>query len=81
LLGAVAPVRLRDEVLLAAVSESITIVDLSATPDWVLVAGGTLVVAFIIWILIMVLRWALWLLFFGVMLGGLGWAGWLLLQP
>jgi len=67
-------------VLLAAVTESITIVDLSAYPEWMLVAGGTLLVALVVWLLITILKWALWLLFYGVLLGGLGWAVWLLVK-
>ena len=86
LLGGVASVRLRDVVFAALVKESVTlresvtVVDLSAYPDWLLVLGGTLVVALVVWLLITLLKWTLWLLFFGVLIGGLAWAGWLLWQ-
>jgi hypothetical protein len=55
-------------------------VDLSAYPRWLVVLTGTLLAALIIWILMKLLKWTLWLLFFGVLFGGMFWAGWLLLQ-
>jgi hypothetical protein len=64
----------------ALVKETVTIVDLTAYPDWVLVLGGTLVTAFFVWLLITLLKWALWFLFFGILIGGLGWTAWLLVQ-
>ena len=66
--------------LLAAAAESTTIIDLSAYPDWLLVLAGTLVAAFIVWLLITMLKWTLWLLFFGILVGGLVWSGWLLME-
>ena len=55
-------------------------VDLSAYPRWLVVLVGTLLAALAIWILMKLLKWALWLLFFAVLIGGLWWAGWLLLH-
>lgn len=54
--------------------------DLSAYPPWLVVAVGTLVAALLVWILMKLLKWTLWLLFFGVLIGGLAWAAWLFLQ-
>jgi hypothetical protein len=54
--------------------------DLSSYPQWLVVLVGTLVAALILWILIKVLRVALWLLFFAILIGGVAWAGWLLLH-
>ncbi len=56
-------------------------VDLSAYPRWLVVLGATLVAALVIWLFIKLLKVALWVLFFVVLIGGLAWAGWLLLQP
>ncbi|MEO5958022.1 MAG: hypothetical protein ABIZ49_09120 [Opitutaceae bacterium] len=68
--------------LLAAVTQTVKSFefDLSAYPRWLVVAGATLVVALVVWILIKLLKWTLWLVFFGVLIGGLAWAGWLLVQ-
>ncbi len=73
-------VRLGNRVFLALVKESVTVVDLSGYPDWLLVLGGTVGGALIVWLLITLLKWTLWLLFYGVLIGGVMWAGWLLLQ-
>ena len=73
-------VRLGTRVFLALVKESVTVVDLSGYPDWLLVLGGTVGGALIVWLLITLLKWTLWLLFYGVLIGGVMWAGWLLLQ-
>ncbi len=73
-------VRLGELVFLALVKESVTVVDLSGYPDWLLVLGGTVGGALIVWLLITLLKWTLWLLFYGVLIGGVMWAGWLLLQ-
>jgi hypothetical protein len=54
--------------------------DLSSYPQWLVVLVGTLVAALILWILIKVLRVALWLLFFAILIGGVAWTGWLLLH-
>lgn len=66
----------------AVVKETVKVYDfdLSAYPRWLVVLGGTLVAALAIWLLIKLLKWTLWLLFFGVLIGGLLWAGWLLLR-
>ena len=79
-LGRNPSVRLLNRVIFALVHESVTVVDLSGYPDWLLVLGGTLIAALVVWLLITVLKWTLWLLFFGVLIGGLAWAGWLLIQ-
>lgn len=73
-------VRLGKRVFLALVKESVTVVDLSGYPDWLLVLGGTFGGALVVWLLITLLKWTLWLLFYGVLIGGVMWAGWLLLQ-
>ncbi len=49
-------------------------IDLSAYPQWLVVLVGTLFAALVIWLLIKVLKWALWLLFFGVLVGGILWS-------
>jgi hypothetical protein len=67
-------------VLAAAVKETVTIIDLSAYPDWLVVLGGTLLTALIVWLLITLMKWALWILFYVVLVGGVLWAGWLLLR-
>ena len=55
-------------------------VDLSAYPKWLVIAVGTLAAALIIWIMIKLLKWTLWLLFFAVLVGGLLWAGYVLIN-
>lgn len=55
-------------------------IDLSAYPDWLLVLVGTALALLAIWILMKVLKWTLWLLFFGVLIGGTLWAAWLLVN-
>ncbi len=55
-------------------------IDLSAWPRWLVVLAATLVVALVIWIGIKLLKLALWLLFFAVLIGGLGWAVWELVK-
>ena len=72
--------RLRGRVHPAAAVTRSYFVDLSAYPQWLVVLVGTLVAALVIWILIKLLKWALWLLFFGVLIGGILWAGYLLLR-
>jgi len=49
-------------------------------PSWLQVAVATVFAALAIWVLMKVLKWALWLLFFLVLLGGLAAAAWLLIQ-
>ena len=55
-------------------------VDLSGHPKWLVVFVSTLVLALIIWIMMKLLKWALWLIFFGVLIGGLLWSGYLLIN-
>ena len=55
-------------------------VDLSAYPRWLVILGGTLILALVIWIGMKMLKVALWLLFFGVLIGGLAWMAWELLK-
>jgi hypothetical protein len=45
-------------------------------PDWAVIALATVVLALAIWIAIKLMKWALWILFFVVLLGGFGWALW-----
>jgi hypothetical protein len=65
--------------LAQVVTESL-LVDLSAHPRWLVVLVGTFVAALAIWIVIKLLKWALWLLFFAVLLGGTFWAAYLWLE-
>ena len=65
--------------LAQVVTESL-LVDLSAHPRWLVVLVGTFVAALAIWIVIKLLKWALWLLFFAVLLGGTFWAAFLWLE-
>lgn len=55
-------------------------VDLSAYPKWLVVLVGTLVAALVIWITMKLLKWALWLLFFAVLVGGVLWTAFLLVN-
>jgi hypothetical protein len=72
--------RLRGGVLLAQAVTKTYSFDASAYPQWLVVLVLTLVAALGIWILIKVMKLALWLLFFAVLFGGVFWAGCLLLQ-
>ncbi|MBL9211726.1 MAG: hypothetical protein JNL92_14745 [Opitutaceae bacterium] len=65
--------------LVQVVTESL-LVDLGAQPRWLVVLVGTVVAALAIWIVMKLLKWALWLLFFAVLLGGTFWTLWLLLE-
>ena len=65
---------------LAQVQSKSYIVDFSGWPQWAVVLVGTLAAAIVIWILMKVLKIALWILLFAVLVGGLIWAGYLLLQ-
>ena len=72
---------LRGSVLLAeAVTNHTFFVDLSAYPKWLVVLVGSLAAALIIWFAMKLLKWTLWLLFFGVLVGGVLWAGYLLIN-
>ena len=66
--------------LLAEVVTRSLFVDLSAYPKWLVVLVGSLVAALVIWIVMKLLRWTLWLLFFGVLVGGVLWAACLLIN-
>lgn len=70
--------RLVERVCFAEVVTKTVFVDLSAYPRWLVVLVGTLLAALVIWILMKLLKWALWLLFFAVLFGGVFWAMWLL---
>ena len=54
--------------------------DLSGYPRWLVVLGLTLVTAFILWVLMKLLKWTLGLLVVVVLIGGVAWALWLLVQ-
>lgn len=62
------------------VEQHTTTIDLSSWPRWLVVLCATLVLALVIWIGMKLLKVALWLLFFIVLIGGICWAAWLLLQ-
>ncbi len=64
----------------AVVQQHVTTIDVSSWPQWLQVLCGTLLVAFFIWVGMKLLKVALWVVFFIVLIGGLAWAGWLLLQ-
>jgi hypothetical protein len=72
--------RLRGSVLFADVVSNPYFVDLSAYPKWLVVLVGTLVAALVIWITMKLLKWALWLLFFAVLIGGALWTAFLLVN-
>jgi hypothetical protein len=55
-------------------------VDLSGWPQWAIVLVGTLVAVILIWIFMKVMKVALWILLFTVLVGGLLWTGRLLLN-
>jgi hypothetical protein len=71
--------RLGVAVLVSEISRSIMI-DLSAYPRWLVIFVGTLVAVVVIWIMMKLLKLALWLLLIAVLVGGLVWAGWELVQ-
>jgi hypothetical protein len=66
--------------LLAEVVSRTYFFDLSGYPRWLVILGGTLVLALVIWIGMKLLKVALWLLFFGVLIGGFAWMTWELLR-
>ena len=82
LLGVVARAGLGGGVLLAQATEASKtyFFDLSGYPRWLVVLVATLILALVIWIGMKLLKVALWLLFFVVLIGGIAWAMWLLLQ-
>ena len=56
--------------MLLAETTRTVFIDLSAYPRWMVVLVGTLLAVVVIWILMKVLKWALWLLLFAVLVGG-----------
>ena len=66
--------------LLAETVSKTYLFDFSGWPQWAIVLVGTLAAALIIWILIKLMKLALWFLLFGVLIGGVCWAGYLLLH-
>jgi hypothetical protein len=71
---------LRGGVLIAQVVTKSYFVDLSAYPQWLVVLVGTLAAVLVIWIMMKLLKWALWLLFFAVLVGGVLWSAYLLVN-
>ncbi len=78
-LGPAEPCGLGGAVPLSEIAHSIMI-DLSEYPRWLVVLGGTVVAVVVIWIMMKLLKLALWLLLISVLIGGLVWAGWELMQ-
>ena len=72
--------RLRGGVQLAEIVTKTWFVDLDAYPRWLVVFVATLVAALLVWIAMKVLKLALWLLFYGVLIGGTAYAVWLLVN-
>jgi hypothetical protein len=79
-LGVAAAARLGESVLLAEVVTKSYFVDLSSYPRWLVILVGTLVLALVVWIGMKLLKVALWVLFFLVLVGGIAWAGWELIH-
>ncbi len=79
-LGVRAAARLGRVVPLAEIVTQTWYADLSAYPPWLLVLAGSFSLALVIWILIKLMKLALWLALFGVLIGGTAWAIWLLLN-
>jgi len=79
-LGVRAASRLGRFVPLAEIVTQTWYADLSGYPPWLLVLGGSFALALVIWILMKLMKLALWLAFFAVLIGGIAWAGWLLLN-
>jgi hypothetical protein len=80
LLGVTEEGRLGGRVQFAQVTSETVWVDVSGYPQWLVVLVGTFVAVLIIWILMKLLKWTLWLLMFGVLIGGVVWSGWLLVN-
>lgn len=74
------PARLRGGVLFAQVVTESYFVDLSAYPKWLVVLVGTFAAVLVIWIMMKLLKWALWFLLFVVLVGGVLWSGYLLVN-
>lgn len=66
--------------LLAQTVSKSYLFDFSGWPQWVVVLVGTLVAVVLIWIFMKLMKVALWVFLFIVLLAGLGWAGYLLLK-
>lgn len=66
--------------LLAETVTKIYSLDLSEYPRWLVVMGATVLAALAVWVLMKILKLALWLLFFAILIGGFAWGLWLLLQ-
>ena len=67
--------------LLAVIAKATTALDsLADYPRWFVVTCGTIVAAVLIWVTMKLLKLALWLLIFAVLLVGLGTAAWLLMK-
>ncbi len=62
--------------MLADIVAKAYFVDLSGWPRWLVVLVGTVVLALLIWIGMKLLKVALWVLFFVVLIGGFAWAIW-----
>ena len=74
--------RLREDVLLAEIATKATTAldSLADYPRWFVVACGTIVAAVLIWVVMKLLKLALWLLIATVLVVGLGTAAWLLIK-
>jgi hypothetical protein len=79
-LGVAAAARLGGRVTLAELVTQTWSFDLSSYPRWLVVLGGSLALALGIWVVMKLLKLALWVMFFTVLIGGTGWALWLLFQ-
>ena len=81
LLGLIARPALRRGVLLAVFAKATTMLDsLADYPRWFVVACGTIVGAVLIWVVMKLLKLALWVLIATVLIVGLGTATWLLVK-
>jgi len=49
-------------------------IDLSASPRWLVILGGTLLAGLVIWIAMKLLKVALWIFLIVVLVGGCAWA-------
>jgi hypothetical protein len=75
-LGPARRMRLRGAVFLAEVVTKSYFIDLSAYPRWLVIVVGALLLALVMWLLLRLLKVALWVSIFLVLAGGLGWAVW-----
>jgi hypothetical protein len=65
---------------LAEVTQTVKVIDLSAYPQWLVVAVAAVIGAFLLWVLMKLLKWTLSIAVFLILVGGLAWAAWLLLK-